>query len=99
MAKKPETVFKERVLRDLKTLPLCWFSKIQQVAINGTPDILLCLNGIFIAIELKKDAKSKTSKLQDYNLQKIREAGGLSFVVYPDIWNDVLDDLRQIVEN
>lgn len=43
----------------------------------GTPDITGCLDGRYIAIEVKRPGKQLT-KLQEHNLKLIREAGGLA---------------------
>jgi hypothetical protein len=79
----PETKLKVKILQWLHQLPLTWAVKIQQVAIRGTPDILACVNGRFIAIELKSE-KGKLDPLQKRTLEKIAGSGGISFVVYPD---------------
>lgn len=91
MAKKPETRFKEKVLKDLRALPKCWAEKIQQVGKRGTPDILVCLNGSFIALELKKDAKECADSLQRHKLKAIELAGGTSVVACPETWRDTRD--------
>lgn len=45
----------------------------------GVPDLICCYKGQFIAIEVK--TKSGTvSKLQEYNLEKIRKAGGKALI-------------------
>jgi hypothetical protein len=94
MAKKAETVFKEVVLKDLNALPSAWFEKIQQVGKRGTPDILGCLNGYFIAIELKKSDKDKPDPLQTHKLKLIRERSfGLTFVACPENWNEIYNNL------
>ena len=88
--KKPETKFKERVQKDLDKLHNCWFVKIQQVSIRGIPDFLICVNGNFIALELKKDEDTVRNKLQEWTLQAIALAGGMSFVAYPENWEETL---------
>ena len=95
---KPETIFKQRVLRDLRALPYVWAEKIQQQAIRGTPDILACICGVFVAIELKKDAEARTDKMQDHTLNKIRAAGGRAFVTYPKAWAEHYRELRIFVD-
>lgn len=45
----------------------------------GVPDILCCLNGKFIGVEVKSE-RGKPTKLQLFQLAKIEEAGGLAFV-------------------
>ena len=48
----------------------------------GTPDIIACVNGYFVAVEVKAD-NGKPSDLQLYHLDEIRKAGGHSFLLYP----------------
>lgn len=83
--KQPETKFKERVQKDLKTLPNCWFIKTQERGRRGVPDILICLKGQFIAIELKTDT-GRLDKLQEITLSKINDAGGTAFPTTPSRW-------------
>jgi len=73
-----------------------WYSKIQQVSIRGTPDILLCLAGKFIAIEMKASETAKISELQTYNLSKIQKAGGIAVVAYPENWENIYSYLTDI---
>lgn len=48
---------------------------------SGTPDILACYRGIFLAIEVKRpETKTNVSELQIYNIKKIKEAGGVAIV-------------------
>ena len=49
---------------------------------KGIPDILACVNGHFVGIEVKAQS-GKPSELQLYNIRKIREAGGFAMVLYP----------------
>lgn len=52
---------------------------------SGVPDILACVNGHFVGIEVKaKDGRP--SELQLHNIRKIREAGGIAFVLYPSAY-------------
>ena len=52
----------------------------------GIPDLLCCINGYFVAIELKAQ-NGRPSELQLYQIEKIRKSGGLAFVLYPSAWN------------
>ena len=52
------------------------FSKV------GTPDIIACVNGKFVALELKGKG-GKPSELQLYHLECIRLAGGYGVVSAP----------------
>jgi hypothetical protein len=60
---------------------------------NGTPDILACLHGRFIAIEAKA-GKNKPTDLQTLNLKRIDDAGGLALVINEEnlpLLRDILD--------
>ena len=62
---------------------------------NGTPDILACVNGYFLAIEVKAQTGTP-SELQLAKIDAIRKAGGFSYVVYPSGWEklkDIIDGL------
>lgn len=71
-----------RVVKKLKTLPFVHIIKIQQVAKKGDPDIIMCVNGRFVAWELKVGSNKATS-LQQHQLDLITKAGGLALVVTP----------------
>lgn len=62
---------------------------------SGTPDILACVNGYFLAIEVKAQT-GKPSELQLEKINQIRKAGGFAFVAYPSAWDklkDIIDGL------
>ena len=98
---KPETTFKIKVMKDLaelgKTVPI-YFEKIQSVSVRGIPDIIACFQGRFIAMELKRSSAKprKDEVLQNYKLDKIKKAGGLSFVVTPELWPTILEELKSL---
>lgn len=93
---QPETRFKNRIRPLLKALPNTWLTKTQQRALRGTPDFLMCVNGRFVALELKKSSKEKPDPLQLHNLELIQKAGGVGLVVFPENWNEVYDQLKTI---
>jgi len=87
--KKPETVFREgKVMPFIKKLPNTFHMSIQQVAILGDPDIILCINGKFVSMELKKDAKEKLRKLQALKARFIENAKGIALEVNPENWEE-----------
>jgi hypothetical protein len=94
MPQKPETLFRKKVVPLLKALPETHVMSIQQVARCGDPDLVLCVRGHFIALELKKDDRSKPTRLQRHILEKIEKAGGVSLVVSPENWERVYTALR-----
>lgn len=48
----------------------------------GIPDLIACVNGKFVGIEIKA-AQGKASKLQLFNIQNIKESGGVGLILYP----------------
>lgn len=58
---------------------------------NGCPDIICCLNGKFIALEVKAD-KGIVSKLQEHNIKQIKNSGGIAEVVRS------VDEVKKIIE-
>lgn len=79
-----------------------WFIKYwagAQYTKSGIPDILACVNGYFVGIEVKAE-DGKASPLQLLNVQKIRAAGGFAFVLYPSAFEKFkrfIDDLNRDV--
>jgi hypothetical protein len=87
-----------RVKEDLKSLgPKVYAEKIAQISIRGTPDLFLCIRGMFFGMELK-DGKEKPTRLQQYQLDKIREAGGVALVVRQSNWPEVFARLKRFAE-
>ena len=63
----------------------------------GIPDILACVNGYFVGIEIKAQ-NGKPTKLQLYNVKKIRKAGGFAMILYPSafpIFKKFILDLKK----
>ena len=78
----------------LKTVDNCFYWKEHgsQFGQAGIPDIIACLNGRFVAFEVKTE-KGKVSVLQEITLRKIRSAGGTAVVVRS------VDEVKEIVKN
>lgn len=100
MAKKPETIFKERVQKDLKReIKNGWFFKVQQRSLRGIPDVIGCVKGKFVAMELKvprTKTQVKADPLQEWVLSKIILANGIAMVVTPMNWQEVLTRLKAL---
>jgi hypothetical protein len=97
MATKPETQFRKKVRNDLKALAReyegrLWYEPIQQKAIKGSPDYILCANGCFIGLELKAE-DGIVSKIQESKMKAILEAGGLALVADPKNWHSTLSTI------
>ena len=89
MSKKPETIFREnKVIPFLKTLKHTAYFPIQQKAIRGDPDFILCINGLFVGLELKKDEATQPDALQKSKHRYIRDdGGGFVIVAHPENWD------------
>lgn len=48
---------------------------------SGVPDILACVNGRFVAIEVKQES-GRVSALQEAHQRNIIRAGGISIIVW-----------------
>ena len=96
MPMTPERKFRLRASRDLKEIPASWFESIQQKAIHGTPDMLGCVNGHFVALEFKKSIKDKPKGIQKHKLEQISEAYGRVYVPCPENWVEVLEELTKL---
>lgn len=93
---KSETEFrKNKVIPFLKTLSNTFFLPIQQLAIVGSPDFLLCMSGQYVALELKSE-DGELSKLQAHNLKKMRRTGAVTIVASPLNWDEVKEQLTAL---
>ena len=67
-----------KIIKYLESLG-AWTVKTISTNKRGTPDVLACLDGQFIAIEVKREGKLNTvSPIQQFQLDKIVEAGGIA---------------------
>ena len=90
-----EQALHKRVVRDLKRLG-CYYHKAMAVSIRGIPDIICCVNGRFIALELKRDEKSMATELQKYAIQKIADSRGIALIVTPKNWSEIYGQIVSI---
>lgn len=85
-----ESQFQAKVVKYLRSLPNTWLVNIWGGGFQtaGVPDVIACINGRFIALELKVE-QGRASPLQSRNIEKINEAGGYARVVYPKDWEEL----------
>ena len=81
MATTPEGVVKKGVRRVLDALGAYYVMPVTGgYGKQGAPDFLVCYQGKFFGIETKA-GKGKTTALQELNLRKIIDCGGVALVV------------------
>ena len=80
----PEAKVKARVVKLLKEHNIYYFFPATHgFGRSGVPDIICCYNSQFLAVECKA-GKNKPTALQEKEMKKIREAGGVTFVINED---------------
>ncbi|QLH52766.1 MAG: hypothetical protein CH6_0069 [Candidatus Kapaibacterium sp.] len=87
-----EKELQARIIRLLKSNG-AYVCKVNLSSRNGVPDLLCCIRGRFIGIEVKSK-QNKPTPLQEFNLRKITQAGGVGVVVRN--LKEVEDLLKQI---
>jgi len=81
MAQTPEKKVKDSVTKILKTHGAYYFYPVMGgYGRSGIPDIIVCHKGKFVAIECKAGSNTVTA-LQEAELKKIEDAGGIAVVV------------------
>jgi hypothetical protein len=99
----PETKFKNKILPRLKKITNSyWFVK-EAVSLRGIPDLIGCINGTFVGLELKKseaEARRQTGRIvrQRHELKTIRAAGGYGEIVYPENFEEIYMELLLLAE-
>jgi hypothetical protein len=78
---KNERDVKRKAKVILDSINVYWFMPVQiGYGRAGVPDLIICLDGKFVAIETKFGA-NKPTLAQAAELDRIRAAGGVAFVV------------------
>jgi len=77
-----EQDIQKKILNYLKSEGI-YTVKVISASKAGVPDILACIGGKFVGIEVKTPKTStNVSPLQQYNLEQIHKAGGYSLVAW-----------------
>lgn len=79
MLKTSEKYIQSNLIKFLNSQKKVWHIKTIVSNRVGCPDILCCIDGKFVAIELKSKAKT-ASKIQMLNIEKIIKAGGVAYI-------------------
>ncbi|GHV05982.1 hypothetical protein FACS1894217_03790 [Clostridia bacterium] len=80
------------ITRHLKTVPNCFFWKEHggQYGTAGLPDLICCINGRFVAFEVKTPV-GKLTKLQEITIQRIKDSKGEAYKVTS------VEDVRAVI--
>jgi Holliday junction resolvase len=104
MAQTPEKKVKDAVTKILKAHGAYYFYPVMGgYGRSGIPDIIVCHKGKFIAIECKAKNNTATA-LQEAELKKIEDAGGIAVVVNEDNLDtvthliDAINDIHDLKE-
>ncbi len=77
-----EVLLQKRIIQQLRAQGHYVFkvvgSPMQQ---RGTPDLIICAKGLFIAAEAKL-CGNKPTAIQEHEMEKIRRAGGIAEAVH-----------------
>jgi hypothetical protein len=91
----PEAKVKAKAVAQLKALGAYYFYPVTGgYGSSGVPDIVGCYNGMFFGIECKA-GKNKPTVLQQKNLDRIAENGGIALVINEANINEVTTCLKQ----
>jgi Holliday junction resolvase len=85
----PEAKVKAKVVKILKAHGVYYFYPVTGgFGRSGIPDVICCVSGYFLAIECKA-GNNKPTPLQEAEMQKIRDAGGVTLVINETNIDDV----------
>ena len=75
-----------------------WYTKIWGGGYqkSGIPDILCCINGFMVAVEVKA-SKGRPSELQKLNVRRINKSGGIAVILYPEGFEDFQNLLKGVI--
>jgi Holliday junction resolvase len=87
-----EQAIQNKIIKNLNDAGF-YCAKIIAAGKKGVPDILACIHGVFVGLEVKTE-KGKATPLQNFNLAKIRDCGGKAAIVRS--WEDVIEIIKEI---
>ena len=94
MAMTPEGKVKAKLKKTLDEMGIWHFSPFQAgMGRAGVPDVIGCYRGLFVAFECKA-GKNQPTALQEREINAIRTAKGLAFVVD----ENNLDDIKELLQ-
>lgn len=78
----------------------CWYVKTISTGFQraGIPDLIACVNGRFVAIEVKGES-GRPSELQKYELDQIKKSNGIGFLLYPKDFENFTKIMQNMLTN
>ncbi len=70
----------KKVIDEIRSYDRTWVNKIERANERGCPDLLCCVRGVFLAIEIK-EGTDRVSPIQRAQMEKIAYAEGDAWVV------------------
>ena len=64
----------------------------------GVPDLLACINGKFIGLEVKKE-NGKPTEIQLWNIEQIKKSGGIAMIVKPSDYENVEKLIKKLEDD
>jgi hypothetical protein len=87
--KTPEGYIKDEVCKFLTSIGAWYFRPFMAgYGQSGIPDIICCIGGRFVGIEVKREGKAPTPR-QEFRMKKIRNAKGIA------IWGDSFEMIKE----
>jgi len=75
--------------------PGCLVLKNDEQMLQGVPDMTILWGPWYAILEVKRNKKAPFRPNQEYYLEFVQAMGGISFCIYPEIEEEVLDALQQ----
>lgn len=96
----PEKQFENQIKKFLDKLPKTWYFKVWSgpYSKSGIPDIIACVNGHFIALEVKAE-NGRASELQKRNIRLINNCNGKAYIVYPKDFENLKMELMELCKS
>lgn len=93
-----EKTFENEIKKFLSSLPNTWHFKYWAgpYSKSGIPDIIACVNGHFVGIEVKAP-NGHPSELQKRNIRLIQNAKGYASIVYPKDFEKLKQELKELL--
>jgi uncharacterized membrane-anchored protein len=94
-----EKQFENKIKVFLNTLPNTWYFKHWAGPYSkvGIPDIIACVNGRFVGIEVKA-ANGHPSELQKRTVRLIQQANGIAYILYPKDFKNFKKDMNDLIK-